>query len=80
MASPKEKFDLDAERASKRGFGGYLKDRAFGSADFEKAPTPVKKAGAAIIGESSMNKSDREEAGFKKGGRVKVAPAKKSCW
>lgn len=38
MASPKDKLTADATRASTRGFGGYVADRALGRSDFSDEP------------------------------------------
>lgn len=82
MASSDEKLDSDAKRAKSRSFVGYLKDRATGSADFDKSG-PAKKASASVMGGANpANRAALEAAGYKKGGAVKSAPKAppKSCW
>jgi hypothetical protein len=77
MASPKDKFETDAERMKSRGFAGYLKDRITGSADFSKAASLSKPARAKLTGEDS-DLDPEVRANLKKGGRVSVP--KKSTW
>jgi hypothetical protein len=75
MALPDEKLDADAKRAKTRGFGGYLKDRLTGSADF--ATEAKSKTAEAMGSGNKQNKAILDEAGrFKKGGVVKT----KSRW
>jgi hypothetical protein len=77
MSSSKDaKFEQDAKRASTRGFGGYLKDRITGSADFEKAKTPSTAGAGTLGGSNPANKKSWEEAGYKRGGSVKAPAAK----
>jgi hypothetical protein len=83
MASSDDKITSDAKRASTRGFGGYLADRALGRADFEDKKAPATKAGAQTLGGGNKdNKDALEAAGMKRGGLVKrpaaKAPAKKA--
>lgn len=75
MALPDEKFESDAKRAKSRGFGGYLKDKASGSADFA-APAIGTKPAAAMGSANKQNKEAMDAAGFKRGGVVKT----KSRW
>ena len=71
MALPDEKLDADAKRAKTRGFGGYLKDRVMGSADF------ADEAKSKPVLANPSRKAGMDEAGnFKKGGAVKT----KSRW
>ena len=73
MASQKEKFEQDAERAGKRSFPGYLADRALGRADFAKAEpvTTVRAEPVAPLGSESVLKRRERAAGLKKGGAVR---------
>lgn len=74
MASPNDKLDADAQRAKSRGFGGYLKDKVTGSADF--ASEPKTRPAAAMGSANKQNKEAMDAAGFKRGGVVKT----KSRW
>lgn len=56
MASS-DKTEADAKRASTRGFGGYLLDRATGRADFKKDAGPGSAAAASPLG---VNKTRRQ--------------------
>jgi len=81
-SSTKDKLESDAQRAKSRGFGGYLKDRLTGSADFaaSKASADAKAAPGVIGSKNPANKAALEAAGYKKGGAVKAKPSNKTCW
>lgn len=80
MASQKEKFEQDAERMKSRSFAGYVKDRLTGSADFDKksGSAPAASATPAIGGKNPANAEALKEAGFKRGGVVKVKTVNKN--
>ena len=78
MASSDDKLTADAQRAKSRSFAGYLKDRVTGSADFEKpASTKASSAAPAVGGKNPANAEALKEAGFKRGGIVKVKSVSK---
>lgn len=81
MASSKEKFEQDAQRAKSRSFAGYLKDRATGSADFDKSDSAVPTASAGVMGsKNSANAAAMKEAGFKRGGAVRAGKSAGFKW
>lgn len=70
MASSNDKLTADAKRASSRGFGGYLADRALGRADFSKSATATPAVARPMGGNNPAN-SEAIKA-MKNGGLVKV--------
>lgn len=63
--------DADAKRASTRGFGGYLLDRATGRADFRKDSTPAQGANASPLGVNKTRRQGVTDEAYAKGGSVK---------